>query len=51
MGKGGESDVNTKKTFKLASLSDDALQKWASAYGVKTTKNSNRDALLEALVC
>lgn len=50
MGKGGESDVSTKKQFKLSALSDDSLQKWASAYGLKVADNRNRDSLLEVLV-
>lgn len=49
MGKGGESDVSSKKNLKLSGLSDEALKKWASAYGVNV-KSQNRDALLEALV-
>ena len=36
MGKGGRKANVAKNGFKLARLSDEELEKWATAYGVKT---------------
>ena len=52
MGKGGESFVTdgAKRSYKLSNLDDDALRKWAKAYGLKEADAGKRDQLLELLV-